>query len=83
MVEEARRLRREGVLERDGCGAGFGTPFSRSLAGVGGRLEGTSELREGWGDIEESVGRALMLGSFWAGEEYCSDLGLEFRGMER
>lgn len=37
--------------ERAGCGSGWGTPYSRSLAGVGGRLEGESECRESVGDI--------------------------------
>ncbi len=36
-------------------------PYSRSLAGVGGRLEGASEWRDGWGDMVEGVGRAAML----------------------
>ena len=37
--------------ERAGCGSGWGMPYSRSLAGVGGRLDGESECRESVGDI--------------------------------
>jgi len=40
---EERRLRWDGVRDRDCGGDGIGKPFSRSLAGVGGRLDGVSE----------------------------------------
>ena len=37
-----------GVEARDCWGAGWGMPYSRSFAGVGGRFEGLSEWRECW-----------------------------------
>ena len=36
-------------------------PYSRSLAGVGGRLDGVSEWRDTWEDMVGCVGRAVML----------------------
>ena len=52
-----------GVEARDCWGGGRDMPYSRSLAGVGGRLEGVSEWRECW----EGVGIiALRAGlSLW------------------
>ena len=47
MVEDACRLWCK-VEARDLWGAGWGMPYSRSFAGVGGRFEGVSEWRECW-----------------------------------
>ena len=46
-MEEACRLWREGVGDRDCGSGGFGLPYSRSLAGVGGRFDGVLECSEG------------------------------------
>lgn len=51
-----------GVEARDGWGGGWGMPYSRSFAGVGGRFEGLSEWRECWegvGVIALSAGISL------------------------
>lgn len=53
-----------GVEARDcwGGGGGWGMPYSRSFAGVGGRFEGLSEWRECWegvGVIALSAGPSL------------------------
>lgn len=64
MVEDAWWLRR-GVEARDWWVGRWGMPYSRSLAGVGGRFEGLSEWRLCW----EGVGvialwaRLSLLGS--------------------
>ena len=50
-MEEACRLWREGVRDRVCSGNGSGLPYSRSLAGVGGRLDGVSDCSDGRGDI--------------------------------
>ena len=50
-VDDARRLWRDGVRERACSWDGSGIPYSKSLAGVGGRFDGASECSEGWGDI--------------------------------
>ena len=50
-MEEAWGLRRE--VEGWVCwGGGCGMPYSRSLAGVGGRLDGLSEWWECWEGVE-------------------------------
>jgi hypothetical protein len=49
------------VRERPSARGRSGIPYSRSLAGVGGRLEVASELRDGWGDMVGAVGTAEML----------------------
>ena len=64
-MEEARRLWREGVGM---LGSGFGgvgceEPYSRSFAGVGGRLEGVSEGEE-WGVVAGAVGGPRCVGIF-------------------
>lgn len=50
MEEDAWWLCR-GEEARDCWGGGRGRPYSRSLAGVGGRFDGASEWRECWEDV--------------------------------
>lgn len=49
------------MRERPSARGRSGIPYSRSLAGVRGRLEVASELRDGWGDMVRAVGRTEML----------------------